>query len=303
MAAPLDTAARRNRRIGYICAVGIVIIWAGFSLMSRWSGRAGGGSGLTPWDLGLLRFGIAGAGASGLWLAGHGRGMGWRGFWLALLGGAGFALPSYVGFTYAPTAHGALVLSGTLPFLVAIGTWLAFNERWGRARQISLLLLLLGLGLFGLEAYGRQAAPPEAWRGDLLFLLGSASWASYTVLARRWHPTPVQSLVSVGLWCGAIYVPIWFIALPSHLFTAPTQQLVPQALFHGVVAMLISLPLYTRALEGLGAARLTTVTALVPGTAALLAVPLLGEPLGLISLLGLAIVSAAVVVAVTNRRT
>lgn len=296
-----DEAARRHRRVGYACAAGIVMIWAGFSLMSRWSGRSGG-SGLTPWDLGALRFGIAGVAASMLWLAGIGRGLGWRrGIPLAALGGTGFALPSYLGFSLAPTAHGALVLSGTLPFLVAIGTWFAFGERWGRARQVSLVLLLLGFFLFGTEAYWRQHAPPGAWRGDLLFLLGSISWAGYTILARRWRPTAAQAMVAVSFWCGVAYVPVWWAALPSHLADTPMQQLLPQALFQGIVTTLISLPLYTRALDGLGTARLTTVTALVPGTAALLAVPLLDEPLGLLSLLGLALVGVAVAVAVGGR--
>ena len=292
-----ESAARRERLVGYACAGGIVLIWAGFSLFSRYSARAGAGVRLTPWDLGALRFSVAGAAAAAMWLAGLGRGLAWpRGLVLAALAGFGFAIPSYVGFTFAPAAHGALILSGTLPFMVAIGTWLVFHERWGMARRVSLAVLLLGLGLFGLEAYGRQQAPPGAWRGDLLFLFASACWSSYTILVRRWNPTPAQSIVAVGVGCGVVFLPIWWLALPSRLAEAPVNEVLLQALFQGVFAVLISLWLYIRAMASLGTGRLTTITALVPGTAAVLAVPLLHEPLGLLSVAGLSLVLVAVAV-------
>jgi drug/metabolite transporter (DMT)-like permease len=257
---------------------------------------------LTPWDLGGLRFGVAFAVACVLWLLGHGRGLPWgRGVVLGLLAGCGFALPSYLGFTMAPAAHGALILSGTLPFLVALGAWLVLDERFGRARLASLALLLAGLGLFGTEAYVHQHAPPGAWRGDLLFLAASAAWAAYTILARRWGPTPMQSVVAVGLSCGLLYVPVFALALPSRLDAAPVAEIVLQALFQGVIAVPIALFLYTKALAILGSGRVTTITALVPGTAAVAAVPLLGEPLGLLSILGLALVCGAVIAGVSRQ--
>ncbi len=297
-----DEAARRERLVGYACAVLVVLVWASFSLVSRFSARSGAGVRLTAWDLGGLRFGVALVAASGFWLAGIGRGLPWRrGLVLGGLAGFGFALPSYVGFTMAPAAHGALLLSGTLPFIVAIGAWAIFGERWGMARLVSLVLLLVGLGLFGTEAYAHQQAPPGAWRGDLLFLFGSACWAGYTLLARRWAPTPMQSITAVGLWCGALFLPLWWLVLPSHVATAPLGEVLLQAFFQGVVAVLVALWLYTRALGVLGSARLTTITALVPGTTSVLAVPLLGEPLGALSFAGLALVCLAVAAGVGRR--
>lgn len=295
MQSTFTAAERRNRLTGFVCAVLVVMFWTGFSLTSRYSARAGIGLGLTPWDLGFLRFGVAGVLASGLWLAGFGRGLvWWRGLVLAVMAGFGFALPSYVGFRFAPAAHGALILSGTLPFLVALGSWAVFGGRFGRWRWLSLVLLFVGLGLFSTEAYWRGQAPPGAWRGDLLFLLGSVSWAIYTILARRWGPTPTQSIVTVGLWCGVLFVPVWWLVLPSRLAAAPPMEVLLQAVFHGFIAVVLSLWLYTRAMASLGAQRLTTFTALVPGLAAVLAVVLLGEPLGWLAAAGLALVCVAV---------
>ncbi len=303
MPSPGHDAARRERLVGYGCAALVVLVWASFSLASRWSARAGAGVRLTPWDLGFLRFSVAWVAAVVLWSAGLGRGLPWRrGAVLAGLAGFGFALPSYVGFSFAPAAHGALILSGTLPFLVAVGTWAVFHEAWGRARVGSLVLLLAGLGLFGIEAYWHQRAPAGAWRGDLAFLAASASWAAYTVLARLWAPTPTQSVVAVGLWGGSVFVPLWWLALPSHIGAVPWREVAFQAAYQGVVAVLIALWLYTRALRSLGPARLTTITALVPGTTGLLAMPLLNEPLGGLALAGLALVCVAVALGVRGGR-
>lgn len=283
---------------GYVYAAGVVVIWAGFSLLSRFSARNVTGTGLTPWDLGALRFGVAFVAAAGLWAAGIGRGVPpRRGLAMALLG-AGFALPAYLGFRFAPAAHGALIMSGTLPFLVAAASWPVLRERWSRGKLVSLGLLLAGLLLVAAEGYWHGHAPPGAWRGDLLFLLAGSSWAVFTVLTRLWRPRPGQAVVSVGLWCGALFLPLWWLALPSHLGQAAAGEVAVQAVFQGVVAVLLSLWLFTRALERLGPERLTAVTALVPGIAALAAVPLLGEGLGLLTVVGLAAVCGAVILGI-----
>ncbi len=300
-----DTKAARRRELakGYACAVLVLLIWAAFSLVSRWGVRAGAGvdaaARLTPWDLGGLRYAVALVGGGALWAAGHGRGLPWRrSASVAALAGFGFALPAYLGFGLAPAAHGALLLAGTLPFMVAVGARLMFGDRFGRARLVSLGLLLAGLVLFGTEAYAHGSAPAGAWRGDLLFLSATACWAGYTLLMRRWAPTAAQSVVAVGLWCGVAYLPLWALVLPSNLGAAPWGEVVFQALFQGVLAVLLSLWLYTRALGALGPARVTTITALVPGLASLAAWPVLGEALGPLSLAGLALGCLAVALGV-----
>ena len=287
---------------GYGSAALVVLMWAGFSLAARFSARNGTATGLTPWDLGALRFSLAFVIAAGVWAAGAGRGLPLRqSFVLAMLGGFGFALPSYAGFRFAPAAHGGLILSGTLPFLVAAIGRAVLHEPWTRAQWHSLLLLAAGLLLVGTEAYGHGHAPPGAWRGDLLFLLAASCWALYTVLARLWRPSPAQAIAAVGLWCGPLFMPVWWLALPSHLDAAPWGEVAFQAAYQGVIAVVVSLWLFTRALAVLGPARLAAITALVPGTAALLAMPLLGESLGTLTLMGLSAVCAAV--AVGARRT
>jgi len=295
----MASSSRRDLLIGYGCAVFVMLLWVGFTLSSRYSAGGGVGVRMTPWDIGALRFSVSGIVASGLWLAGIGRGLApSRGVVLACLAGIGFALPAYVGFSMAPAAHGVVLLSGTLPFLAAIGTWWAFGERWGRARRLSLGLLLVGIVLLGIESYGQARAPAGAWRGDLLFLLGSSSWAAFTVMARRWGASPMQTVVSVGLGGAVLFLPVWWLVLPSRMLAAPVWEVAFQGFYQGLLAMVVSLSLYTLALARVGIARVTTITAMTPGVAGLLAVPLLGEAIGPLAVMGLLLVCVAVAVGV-----
>lgn len=278
-----------------------MLIWAGFGLASRWAARDGAVR-MTPWDLAFLRFSVAGACAAGFWLAGWGRGLAWpRSLAVGAVGGLVFALLAFNGFALAPAAHAAVLMPGTLPFLVAIGFWLAFGEAWSRVRVVSLALAGAGAVLLGVESYGYANAPAGAWRGDLLFLSASTCWAGFTVLARLWGVTAMQAIVAIGLWGAVLYLPAYALLLPSRLHEVPWEQIGFQAFYQGFVSVVVATLLYTRALQAIGAARLTTVTALTPGLAGLAAVPLLGEHIGVLAITGLGLVCAGVAVGVGGR--
>jgi len=288
--------------VGYVCAGLVVVLWSGFSLAGRYAALAPGVR-LTPWDLAGLRYATALPFAVGLYVAGPGRGLGWRrSVVVAGLAGLCFPLPAYVGFSYAPAAHAAVIMSGTLPFFVSLGLALIGTEqRGGAARVQSLVALLLGIGLLGYAAYV-QGARPGAWRGDLLFLAAVIAWAGFTIVARRWAVTPWQVVSTVGIWAGLLYLPVWAVALPSHLGQVSIGVIASQAVMQGVLVTVVSVVLFTRALMLLGAERVSLVTALVPGVTSALAVPLLGEELGLADLAGLVLVSVAVALGVRPRR-
>ena len=102
---PLLTA----RAQGLLCAVGVLLIWAGFLLTSRLSQAQA----FTPWDVAALRY--TGAFLAALPL------LAWRGLpavpigrALVLTALAAFIFPigAYWGFHFAPAAHGAVLLPG-----------------------------------------------------------------------------------------------------------------------------------------------------------------------------------------------
>jgi drug/metabolite transporter (DMT)-like permease len=151
-------------------------------------------------------------------------------------------------------------------------------------------MLLLAFDTFGDH--------PGAWRGDLLFLGGSACWAVYTLLVRRWRIQALAATLSLALWAAPVYLPIWWLALPSGMGEATTGAILTQLLYQGLFAVLLAGFLFTRAVVAIGAPVTTAITSLVPGMAALAAWPLLGEPLGWAGLLGVALVSAGMVLGV-----
>ncbi len=295
--ATLPPPTARALRVGYGYAAVVVLLWSGFALAGRYAALAPGPR-LTSWDVAALRYAVALPIAAAAYAAGPGRGVPLRrAAVVAVLAGLCFPLPAYLGFTYAPAAHGSVITSGCLPFFVTIGLVLVGAERWSRARLASLGLLLLGLVLLGDAAFV-HGARPGAWKGDLLFFAAVISWAAFTILARRWALTPWQVVSTVGLGAGLAYLPVWALALPSNLAQVPIAVSLFQALVQGLLVTVVSVLLFTRALILIGPERVSLVTALVPAVAGALSVPLLGEPLGPLEAVGLLLVTAAVAVGV-----
>jgi len=291
----LNAVSDRERRIGFACAFAVLFVWSGFLLSSRLAGTQD----FTAWDVAALRYG-------GAWIAalpllaifGLPRLPPLR--LLAILATAAFGFPilAYHGFRFAPAAHGGVMLPGTLPFLTAALGVAFLAERWTRNRVASLAIVALGIGLLASDTFGSH---PGAWRGDVLFVAGSLCWAIYTLLVRLWGVSALHATLSVAVWAAPIYLPIWWFLLPSNIAAVPLGAVAYQLVFQGVFAVLVAGFLFTRAVNAIGAPRTTAITALVPGMAALAAWPLLGEPLGLVGLLGVALVSCGMILGVGIR--
>jgi drug/metabolite transporter (DMT)-like permease len=284
----------RERRIGYLCAFAVLFVWAGFLLSSRLSQQQD----FTPWDVAALRY--AGAFVAALpfvaWL-GLPRLPPVRTMAVVATAAFGFPLFAYHGFSFAPAAHGGVMLPGTLPFLTAALGAVLLAEAWTQRRVVSLAVVACGILLLASDTFG---AHPDAWRGDLLFLAGSCCWATYTVLVRLWGVSAVTATLSAALWAAPVYLPVWWLLLPSNLAAVPAGPVAWQFIYQGVFAVLVAGFLFTRAVTAIGAPRTTTITSLVPAMAALAAWPLLGEPLGALGLVGVGLVSAGMVLGVLN---
>jgi drug/metabolite transporter (DMT)-like permease len=294
-AAPTAANSGRERAIGLACAFGVTLVWAGFLLASRLSTKQP----FTPWDVAALRY--SGAFVIGLVLVAW---FGWprlpMGRALALMAGAsfGFPLASYIGFGFAPTAHGAVIMTGMLPFVTAGLASLTMGERWDRQKVLSLLVVGAGIVMLAVDTFG---AHPGAWRGDLIFVVGCLSWASFTLLIRYWKVPAITATTALALYPAILYMPVWWFFLPSHLSQATPGAISFQLVYHGFLAVVVAGFLFTRAVNALGSARTTTVTSLAPALAALIAWPLLGEALGWAGLLGVALVSLGMVLGVLKR--
>lgn len=271
---------------GYLYGAATVAVWAGFVLLARLAGHHG----LNGFDLTALRFGVAAIFLLPAWLF-------WRrvpllnGRMLALVatGGISYALCVYSAFRFSPASHGAVLLSGILPFFVTLMAWAVLHEIPGRARWLA--LAVIGLGVLCLARYS-LAGLQDSWPGDLLLVTASALWALYTVLVKRWAFKPWDITIGVALLSAVLYLPVYALLLPKGLPAAPWSAIVVQGIFHGVLVVIVAMLTFMQAMAKLGPTRLGAVMATVPAVAGLGAVLVLGEPFSWLLVAGLLLTSA-----------
>lgn len=280
---------------GYLAALATVVIWAGFILVSR----LGGKSALSSWDIVALRLGTASLILLPLSLQIDRRV--WRDpkLWaLSLIGGLLFLVLAYAGFKFAPAAHGAILMPGMQPFLVTLLAWLLMGAIPSRQRLWGLLPIALGVVCVAVPQFMNAHAGASTLLGDALLLGASVAWAAYSVLVKKWAYDPWLLTRVVALGSAALFLPVYFLALPRHLDQVPLSMLLLQGLYQGIGPTIVAMVLFLRAVSILGAERTGALVALVPVMAGLGAVPLLDEPLtgwlvaGLVLVSGGALLSA-----------
>ena len=276
-----------SSRAGLIAAFFALCIWTGFILVSRYGGKGV----LTGWDVTALRFGVGSLIA--LFFLPRVTLPPYKVILLfSMFGGIGYSVVVYAGFRMAPAAHAAVLLPGALPFSTAVIAWLWLRHKPSPSQRIALLLVFIGIALTAADTllHGAHLTGMQML-GDLLFLCGSVLWAVFTLLLRRYPVPPLTAAVSTTLGSAILYLPVWWFFLPSTLGQAPVAEIAIQAGYQGILVVFVAMLLYTYAVRSLGAQTVTLLMAIVPGLAAVAAVPVLGEPLSMFTLAGLAAVT------------
>lgn len=296
-----------RRWVGLASALAVLAIWTSFILVARGSATRT----LTSWDIAWVRFVTSGAIALPwvLWrwptlIAGLGGAQALRrGAALALFAGVGYCALAYSGFFYAPAAHAAVLMPGSLPLWTTLfAVWL-LGERLTRPRVTGLALIVAGDLLVGGTSLRAAFDGSDVWRGDALFLCAAMSWSVYSVLCRRWRVGAIDATLAVAFGCLVSAVPLYALAVQSgwvtsRLAAAPWSEIVFQGLFQGALSMIVAGIAFTQVVTTFGPVKTTMMTAVVPVLAALAAVPLLGEPLGASALGGLVCVTVGLLLGV-----
>lgn len=279
-------------RVGYAYAGLTMLVWAGFVLVTRIAGTGP----LAAWDVAALRLGTAALLFLPAWL-----------FWrrvplrdvrllvLSLVGGIVYSLLVYSAFHYAPAAHGALLVSGLLPFTMALCVWLVLGVLPDRVMRIGLSLIALGVLLLATDTvlrHGTGAGESFVWVGDLLLVASSLCWALYSVLIQRWNFAAWDVAIGSTLASAMIYLPVYALFLPHGIADAPIGDVLLQAFYQGGLVAVVAMILYLQAMQRLGPARLGALMAMVPALAGIGTSLVLGEPLGAWLLAGLLLTSA-----------
>jgi drug/metabolite transporter (DMT)-like permease len=277
---------------GALYGLAAVSIWSGWIVVARLGLRTN----LTPWDIAVLRFGVA-----GLLLLPYvfKRGLafdrlGWVGLAAIILGGAGPVLLANSGLLFAPAAHAGALFPGVMPLMVALLAALILREAFTAAKKIGFALMLPGVVAIAWGSGGELGSPQNIGHG--LFLGAGLAWAFYTVAMRKARLEGLHAAAISAVGSLVLYLPVFVLIPAGKLATAPWNDIALQAFVQGVLTAILSLLLYGRAVSILGASSGAAFAALCPAMTALLGIPILGEWPTKIDWAAIAVISAGVYV-------
>ena len=271
------------RTQGYLFVCITMCIWGGFTILSRlnlhWH--------VSAWDLVAMRFAVAFIILMPVLVYKKDLAFLWhpRPIILALTGGLAYCLTVYTAFLQAPAAHAAIFLNGCIPLCTAVAAYLLFRQPFDKHTWLSLSIMSSALVLMSYLMLRDQAT--AFGLGDLLFFISAVWWGIFTVLLKQWKLSAWHSMASVAIWSAIIYLPVYVLFVPKHFQEAEPIHLVIQGLFHGVLVVIIATLTYVAAIERLGAFKTGSIVTLAPFIAAVIAVPLLDEPLNAAIVCGL----------------
>ncbi len=287
----------RAQFIGILCGLLTAVIWGVQAVVSRHAMLTG----LTPADVTILRF-VAASAVLIPWAATRIRpfpvgSLGWpRALGMALLIGPLYSLVLVGGTYFAPALHSSIISPGLIPVFTALLVFLVTGERAGRMRLAGLGIVVVGIAVFSRDALIATPSRPDAWIGDLLFILIAALWSIFGLLARRWGASSIEITVASCI-LSLPQLGIVALALPVHMAQAPLGELLLQALYQGVLVSVAALYLYSRAVATLGAAKATLFLPLVPVVTAACGALLLAEPPTPAEIVGMAVVVTGMLIA------
>ncbi len=258
---------------GWLAAVGVMVIWSGWVVVSR----LGVVQSLTIYDMAALRFTVAALAVTPFIPRYWPRYLAWWKIAMLSCGpGVPYVLFAFAGMQFAPASHAGILMNGTLPIFAAVIAWLWVGDRPAGWKTAGMAIILSGCVLIGWDR-GTAGAGSNVWVGHLLFAGAALMLAAYMVATRVWGLTAMQSLVIMPvinlLWFG----PVYMLFLPKALAVAPWPEITLQAFYQGLGPSILGVVFFTMAIRSIGPTPTAAVMAGVPGLATLLAIPVLGE--------------------------
>ncbi|MDO3665834.1 DMT family transporter [Acinetobacter higginsii] len=271
------------RTQGYFFVFITMCIWGGFTIFSRLNAHWH----VSVWDLVAMRFAIASLILLPVLIYKKDFAFLWhpRPVILALIGGLIYCLTVYTAFLHAPAAHAAIFLNGCIPLCTAVAAYLLFRQPFDKHTWFSLLIMMAALMLMSYLMLHQQASALGV--GDLLLFISAIWWGIFTVLLKQWKLSAWHATAGVVIWSAIIYLPIYLLFIPKHFQDAAPIHLLIQGLFHGILVVIVATLSYVAAIERLGTFKTGSIVTLAPFIAAVVAVPLLNEPLNAAIVCGL----------------
>ena len=194
---------------------------------------------------------------------------------------------------YTTAARGSLAVS-TLPVLTMIIAASMGREPLTVRKTLGVLVAMGGVALA--LAAGLGAAPPEAWRGDLIMTAGMLSMALYNVLSRPYmaRSSPLGYATGGMAFGSGLNALVAWQAGGFEAVRAFEAAQWAGALYLGAFAGALGFYLWVLALERATPTRVANTITVSPIAAALLGALLLSEPIGASLLVGIAAVALGI---------
>lgn len=288
---------RRRRHLAVAGMIFAVLLFGSNFVISRHAVLHG----MSVYDIMAVRFGTAGLLLLPLFLR-RGltscSGVGWgRGLFLLVSSGFPMSFLMLNGLSMAPAAHGATITPGTVTMIGIIGSVTMFGAVISRNLIIGTLGMLAGLACLAIAG---SAGGHATLTGDLLFFCCGLLWGFYPLMIQRWRIDGLHAAAIVSV-LSLIYLPLYAAFFFRGFAIAPWQAFAVQALYQGVLNMIVALWLWGRAAHVLGAAVVGRFPPLIPVTGTALAIPVLDEWPGPIQWIGIALIIAGLFVASWRR--
>ena len=150
-------------------------------------------------------------------------------------------------------------------------------------------MIIAGLMVFGWESL--VTIGHEGVVGDVLFITAGFFWAMFGTLLRYYRMSGTRAIAIVGVLSVLIYAPLYvvFVGFHNMLRIGLAENLV-QVAVQGLLAGMLPIYLFARAVILIGAGRAATFPALVPGFGLLIGFLALGIVPSVPQLIGFAIV-------------
>lgn len=223
----------------------------------------------------------------------------WR-TWLlvALLAGTPFGLLMFGALQFAPSSHAAVFPFTAMSVMGMVLGSVVLGDRMTPRRMLGIAVVLIGLVLVsGLEA---SSLTLRAAVGDAMFLAAGTLWAGFGIVLRKHRLDPLLATAVISISALLTYVPAYFwLTGAAGLIAATPDVFWTEVLVQGVIAGAGTLYTYSKMVSLLGASRAAVFPALAPGLAALMAWPVLGHVPAFAESMGLLLVMAGLLVAVT----
>jgi drug/metabolite transporter (DMT)-like permease len=290
--AGVNQATLHDKRQGYGFAFAAALIWAGFILVSR----MGGMSELLAFDVIAIRYVTCAAILLPIW---------WFKFRFklftprliicSLIGGLAYALCAFSGFQLASASHAAILLPGMMPLFIIALSFLINKESHGLQKWLGVSVITLGvIVLFAGELNVFSGALDfniTTFLGDIWLVAAAFFWAVFSVLIKRWEITPWQVTVSLALLTCLFYLPVYIAFLPKALSQAGWSDILLQAFYQGIMATIIQMIFYVKAVQKIGPSEMGAVMSIVPVISGIAAIVIFNELLTLELITGLVLVS------------